>query len=67
MADPYAIANVRADYESDDKHWGFGLFVTNAFDKVHLINGTGVASVDGSVLGIYGSPRWFGGRVSYRW
>jgi iron complex outermembrane receptor protein len=64
---PYAVANVRAGYETTDRHWKISAFVNNVFNSVHLINGTNVDSVDGSVLGIYGSPRWFGGEIAYHW
>jgi iron complex outermembrane receptor protein len=64
---PYAVANLRAGYETKDHHWKVSAFVNNVFNNVHLINGTNVDSVDGSVLGIYGSPRWFGGEVAYHW
>jgi iron complex outermembrane receptor protein len=64
---PYAVANLRAGYETPDRHWHVALFLNNVFGNVHLINGTPVGSVDGSVLGIYGPPRWFGGTVGYRW
>ena len=64
---PYAVANVRATYETMDQHWRLSAFANNVFDKVPLINGTPTASVNGSVLAIYGSPRWFGGTLSYHW
>jgi len=64
---PYAVANLRAGYETTDRHWKISAFVNNVFNNVHLINGTNVDSVDGSVLGIYGSPRWFGGEIAYHW
>jgi iron complex outermembrane recepter protein len=64
---PYAVANIRAAYETKDRHWKVSVFVNNVFNNIHLINGTNVGSVDGSVLGIYGPPRWFGGEVAYHW
>lgn len=67
MSPAYAVANVRATYDTADQHWRLSAFVNNVFDKDHLINGTPTASVTGSVLGIYGSPRWFGGTLTYRW
>lgn len=67
MSPAYAVANAQASYETRDQHWRFTTFVNNVFDKEHLINGTPTASVTGSVLAIYGSPRWFGSTLSYRW
>jgi iron complex outermembrane recepter protein len=67
MAGPYAVTNFRLGYNMPDGHWRLSAFVNNAFNNIHLINGTPAASVSGSVLGIYGSPRWYGGTVSYHW
>ncbi len=64
---PYAVANLRAGYETQDRHWRLSMYLNNVFGNVHLINGTPAGSVDGSVLGIYGPPRWFGGSVGYYW
>jgi len=63
----YAVANFRLTYAMSHERLRFTAFVNNAFNKVYIINGTPAASTVGSVLAIYGNPRWAGGMVQYRW
>ena len=61
---PYAVADFRAGVQSDDERWRLGLWVTNAFDKVHW--NTVFRTID-DYFRYQARPRTFGLTFRYRY
>ena len=62
----YIIGNARISYITSDESWEITAFVNNLSDTEYRVFG-GDASFVGSVSSSPGIPRWFGGKVAYRW
>jgi len=63
----YFVANARASYTTGDKHWEAALFVKNFTDEEYLVQTFDLGFVLGMTEQYYGTPRWFGGSISYSW
>lgn len=64
---PTVVANTRATYQTENKHWSLAVYCNNVFNKIYIANGTNYTAYDGSFLMVYSLPRWYGGTLSYRW
>jgi iron complex outermembrane receptor protein len=63
--DGYIVANARASYAQGN--WEAALFVNNFTDEEYLVQTFDLGFVLGMTEQYYGTPRWFGGSVSYSW